>query len=170
MKLLFDIETDGLYFELTRIHCVAIKNLDSGETLVYNDEGDLESITCAITLLDSADWLIGHNIIGYDIPVIQKFFPFFNPKGKAIDTLLLSRLRYPNMLWKDSNEKRIPSKMFGRHSLESWGHRLQCLKGEFGKTTDWTHWSQELQDYMVQDTAVTATLWDHFHQSYPGLP
>ena len=45
--------------------------------------------------------------------------------------------------------------MYGRHSLESYGYRLGEYKGDFGKTSDWKEWSQEMQDYMVQDVVVT---------------
>ena len=45
-----------------------------------------------------ADTIIGHNIIGFDIPMIKKVYPFFEPKGRVIDTLLLSRLYHPDML------------------------------------------------------------------------
>ena len=79
MHLLFDVETDGLYNNVSRIHCVAIKDLDNGETYVFNDQGTQEPIVRGITMLEEAEVIIGHNIINYDIPVIQKFYPFFQP-------------------------------------------------------------------------------------------
>ena len=39
-----------------------------------------------------ADTIIGHNIIGYDIPVIRKLYPWFGKPAYVVDTLLLSRL------------------------------------------------------------------------------
>jgi DNA polymerase I-like protein with 3'-5' exonuclease and polymerase domains len=52
----------------------------------------------------------------------------------------------------------MPQQLYGRHSLESWGYRLGEYKSEFGKKTDWKNWSQELEDYCVQDTEVSLKL------------
>ena len=123
------------------------------------------SITTAISWLETADILIGHNIIGFDIPVIKRLYNYFNPSGIIVDTLILSRLYHPNLYdidvkheWKD-----MPKKLYGRHSLEAYGYRLGEHKGEFSQTTDWKEWSQEMQDYCEQDVAVTKKLCDHFH-------
>ena len=35
------------------------------------------------------------------------------------------------------------------------------MKGDFGETTDWSEWSQEMQDYCEQDVVVTHKLWQH---------
>ena len=50
--------------------------------------------------------------------------------------------------------RHMPLQLYGRHSLEAYGYRLGEYKGEFGKTTDWQEWSQEMQDYMVQDVKL----------------
>lgn len=172
MKFVFDIETDGLYHNVSTIHCVTLYDLNSGQVLVYNDQGTREPISAAVNLLDSSDWVIGHNVINYDIPVLQKFYPFLNLEGRALDTLLLSRLKYPNLLGRDSaiKPKGMPPKLYGRHSLESWGYRLGIQKDNFGKTTDWKEWSQEMEDYNQQDVHVTVSLWNRFRKTYPGLP
>ena len=57
---------------------------------------------------------------------------------------------------------RMPLQLYGRHSLEAYGYRLGEYKGEFGKTSDWKEWSQEMQDYCVQDVQVTTKLCEHF--------
>ena len=56
----------------------------------------------------------------------------------------------------------MPLQLYGRHSLESYGHRLNEFKGDFGKDTDWKEWSQEMEDYCVQDVLLTTKLWQHF--------
>ena len=122
-------------------------------------------------LLRQADLIIGHNIIGYDLPVLRKLYPFFETEAEVVDTLLLSRLYHPNMMELDKrhNWKHMPLKLYGRHSLESYGYRLGEYKGEFGKTTDWKEWSEEMQDYCIQDVVVTRKLCDHFHPYLNGL-
>ena len=128
------------------------------------------SITTALSWLEGADFLIGHNIIGFDIPIIKKFYTWFNPRGFIIDTLLLSKLYHPNLfdIDKSRNWPHMPLQLYGRHSLEAYGYRLGEYKGGFGKTTDWKEWSQEMQDYCEQDVAVTKKLCDHFHPYLSG--
>jgi len=161
MRLLFDIETNGLPRKgLDCIHCIVVKDIDTGKVLRFNDTGSSNSVTNGITLLQEADVLIGHNIVGFDIPVIQQIYPFFQTKATLFDTLILSRMFFPDILSRDFRKKPIgmPAKLYGRHSLESWGYRLGDYKGEFGKTTDWADWSQELEDYCEQDVHVGNSL------------
>ena len=64
--------------------------------------------------------------------------------------------------------KNMPTKLYGRHSLEAYGYRLGVYKGDFAKDTDWKEWSQEMQDYCIQDVKVTEKLCDHFHPYLTG--
>ena len=180
--LIFDLEANGLYHDVTQIHCIAFYNPELDEVESFNDECDWKNpssagkgmsspIVRAIQYIEQAKVIIGHNIIGYDIPVIRKLYPFFDPIGTVIDTLLLSRLYHPRLmsLDKERNWPHMPLQLYGRHSLESYGYRLGEYKGEFGKTTDWKEWSQELEDYCIQDVIVTRKLCDHFHPYLSGL-
>ena len=180
--LIFDLEANGLYHDVTQIHCIAFYNPELDEVESFNDECDWKNpssagkgmsspIVRAIQYIEQAKVIIGHNIIGYDIPVIRKLYPFFDPVGTIIDTLLLSRLYHPRLmsLDKERNWPHMPLQLYGRHSLESYGYRLGEYKGEFGKTTDWKEWSQELEDYCIQDVIVTRKLCDHFHPYLSGL-
>jgi len=163
--LVFDCETDGLLHDVSTIHCIAIYDSQKEETHVFNHQGgDCYPITEALHYLSSADIIVGHNIIGYDIPVLRKTYSWFQPSGTVIDTLILSRMYHPNMMDIDKkrNVPRMPLQLYGRHSLEAYGYRLGEYKGEFGKTTDWKDWSQEMQDYCVQDVNVTTKLCEHF--------
>ena len=168
--LVFDLETDGLLNDVTRIHCLVIYDSKADETYVFNDEGSEEPIVRGIQLLEEADVICGHNVISYDIPVIEKLYPWFSSKALVVDTLLLSRLYHTNRFEEDKqiNNSRFPLQLRGRHSLESYGYRLGEYKGEFGKTTDWKEWSQEMQDYCEQDVKVTTKLCEHFHPYLSG--
>ena len=169
MKFIFDIETDGLYKTVSTIHCIGLKDLDTGEVFTFNDTGSKDPVVRAVTMLEEAEVVIGHNVLNYDIPVIQKFYPFFEAP-QAYDTLLLSRLYHPNLLAIDKKRvwKTMPSGLYGRHSLEAYGHRLGEYKGGFAKETDWKDWSQDMEDYMVQDLHVTHKLWNHFQKYLNG--
>ena len=173
--VVFDLETNGLLNDATQIHCIVLHWLEEDRTEIFSDQpyaknpkdlpmGSNYSITTAISHLEVADTIIGHNIIGFDIPIIKKLYPYFNPSGTIVDTLLLSRLYHPNLfdIDKNRNWKHMPLQLYGRHSLESYGYRLGEYKGNFAKTTDWSEWSQEMQDYCVQDVVVTNKLCKHF--------
>ena len=168
--LVFDLETNGLLNDVTCIHCLVIYDSEVDQTYVYNDQGSEEPIVRGVQLLEGAEVICGHNVISYDIPVIEKLYPWFECKALVIDTLLLSRLYHADMMKLDSkrNLRLMPQQLYGRHSLESYGYRLGEYKGEFGKTTDWQEWSQEMQDYCIQDVNVTTKLCDHFHPYLSG--
>ena len=170
MSLIFDLETDGLLDTVSTIHVLAIHDTDTQRTDVYNDRTLSDHITEGISRLADADYIIGHNIIGYDIPVIRKFFGWWDYSGCILDTLLLSRLYHPNIIDVDKKRqwKHMPLQLYGRHSLESYGYRLGEYKGEYGKTSDWKEWSEEMQEYCIQDTNVTTKLWKHFQKYLTG--
>tara|TARA_R100000353_G_scaffold23922_1_gene20681 strand:- start:2122 stop:2706 length:585 start_codon:yes stop_codon:yes gene_type:complete len=178
--VVMDLEADGLLLDATTIHCIVLYWVESDRTEVYNDEpyapnskflpmASGRSITSAITELELAQTIIGHNIVGYDLPLIKRLYPYFNPAGDVIDTLILSRLYHPNRLELDRKRwKDMPSNLKGKHSLEAYGYRLNEHKGNFGKQTDWKVWSQEMQDYCIQDVVVTKKLCNHFHPYLSG--
>ena len=167
MNLVFDLETDGLLNDLTRVHCLGIYDLDTKQTFVFNDQGDQQPITKGVQMLEDAESVIGHNIIGYDLCVLRHLYPWFTAPP-AIDTLVISRVLHSDILVVDQKRKwkHMPLQLYGRHSLEAYGHRLGEYKGNFGKTTDWKEWSQEMQDYCIQDVHVTVKLWHHFTKKF----
>tara|TARA_R100000664_G_C2710175_1_gene107289 strand:- start:297 stop:860 length:564 start_codon:yes stop_codon:yes gene_type:complete len=168
--VIIDLETNGLLKNTSTIHCLVIHDLETGLTERFNDTGSEESIIRGAQYIEIADRIIGHNIIGFDLPIIKKMYSWFDPKGEIIDTLVLSRLYHPNLMEIDKrrNWKHMPLQLYGRHSLEAYGYRLGEYKGNFGKETDWSTWSQEMEDYCVQDVAVTKKLCNHFHRYLNG--
>lgn len=166
MKYIIDIESTDLLqngldyttmpFKLKpdyTVHCVVIRHVDSGavKTLVGTEitKDNLQHS------LRKCTELIGHNIVMFDLPVLQLYgvldysigFPekestLFGKPCKITDTLLLSKL--------------LNADRFGGHSLDAWGKRLGNHKGNFN---DWTKFSQEMLDYCVQDTAVNASVY-----------
>ena len=182
--LVIDTETNGLLRNATRIHCVSLYWVEEDRTESFNDEPYAEnpkelpmaggagySITTAICWISMANMVVGHNIVGFDLPLIKRLYPFFEYPPVIVDTLLLSRLYHPNLYDIDKKQewKDMPSKLYGSHSLEAYGYRLGEHKGDYGKTTDWSEWSQEMQDYCEQDVVVTKKLCDHFHPYLNGL-
>jgi len=162
MKLAFDLETDGLLDDLSVVHCLVAIDMDTGEQYKYEPH----QIKEGLALLQSADELWGHNIISYDFQAIKKLYPRWTYKGKAYDTLILSRLLFTDILDRDfrSRPANMPANLYGRHSLESWGHRMGKHKSEFGKQLagDWSTYSPEMLDYCVRDVVVSVELANMF--------
>jgi DNA polymerase-1 len=164
MRYIFDIETDGLLDELTCIHSLVLLNIDTGEMISCPPDKHAFLITIEEGLreLMNAELIVGHNIIKFDIPAIQKLYPWFQPKGVIRDTIVCSRLIYTNLKELDfayrNKHPEYPTKLIGKHALEAWGHRLGEYKGDFHGP--WTNWSEEMQTYCEQDTRVTYRLWN----------
>jgi len=161
-QLLFDIESTGLLRQGSTIHCIVVRDGNDGNTYIFDHKPE-RAIIQGIHQLEQADLLIGHNIIGYDIPLIKEKYPDFKPTGECLDTLVLSRLYYPHIADRDFERRPtgMPQRLYGRHSLEAWGYRLKCFKGDYGKSpkNDWSTYTPEMLDYCIQDTEVTLKLY-----------
>jgi DNA polymerase I len=101
LRLAFDCETDGLLDELTKLHCLAITDLDTGEQMDFADQPGFRPIVEGIALLSRAKLLVGHNIIDFDIPAIKKVYPNWTYRGLVRDTIVLARLMWPHITDKD---------------------------------------------------------------------
>lgn len=167
MALVFDIETNGLLRQMTKIHSLVIYDTERKELISCSDseqdKATLFDIDLGVKLLQEADCIVGHNIVKFDIPAIQKIYPQFNPKGKIFDTMLVSKLCFPDIGQIDDKWiKRglLPKALRGRYNLESWGYRLKEYKGDYCKQEDcWAYWSSEMQRYCEQDVKVTTKLY-----------
>ena len=115
MRLAFDIETDGLLQDLTKIHCIVIINIDDGTKYRFGPSDYKKGLA----MLKNADEVWGHNIIGYDYQAIKKIHPQWDYKGRTYDTLILSRLFFTDMLDRDfrSRPANMPANLYGRHCL-----------------------------------------------------
>ncbi len=160
-QLLFDIESTGLLRRGSTIHCIVMRDALDGGTDVFDHRPE-RALLQGVKMLEKADVLIGHNIIGYDIPLLKEQFPDFNFQGQTLDTLVLSRLFYPHISDRDFERRPhgMPQRLYGRHSLEAWGYRLKCFKGDYAKHEGaWDTYTPEMLDYCIQDTEVTLKLY-----------
>jgi DNA polymerase I-like protein with 3'-5' exonuclease and polymerase domains len=175
-RYVFDLETDGFLPELTKIHSLVIKDIDTGVVLSCADSGNGEEpggeyldIRSGLAMLRDADELIGHNIVRFDIPAIKKVFPQWSTGALLTDTMVMSRLIFPDTAIWDSKLKArgiLPPKLFKSHSLKAWGLRLQILKGDF--TGPWERWSPVMQEYCEQDVQVTSSLYEFLAARAPS--
>ncbi len=160
-RYVFDLETNGLLGEVTRVHCAVLYDLDTHELMGFRPK-DLGKF---LKLYRSATLLVGHNIIGFDVPVIAKLYGLSpNADCELIDTLPLGRLIYSDIKqddfprakawkkykqaleeWQSRNPdgqypyaskapQEFPGQFVGSHSLEAWGYRLgHEKKGDYSK-------------------------------------
>ena len=163
MRILFDIESNGLLDTVSVIHCICTVDIDTGEEKHF----DNNSIDKGILYLQQADTLVGHNIICFDLPCIKKVFGVdLTVDKEIIDTLVLSRLVYSNLPLLDSGLVRsgkLPMKLRGSHSLKAWGYRLDNNKGTFAEDNGencWDTYTVEMFEYCKQDIRLNKNILD----------
>jgi len=157
-----DIETDGLLDQLTKVHCIVLRNMDTDEVQTYGPD----EIKAGLFTLMHAEEVCGHNWIAFDGPALEKVYPTFTVQGKVTDTLVLSRLMKTTLFEDDIKQQKLnpentefPKRLMGSHGLKAWGLRLSDNKGDYDG--GWEHFSEEMLTYCVQDTQVTKALYDH---------
>lgn len=168
MPLIFDLETDNLLDKVTQIHCICAYDTETNTSYVSNNQKNQSKhilpLSDMLDIINATPTICGHNIIKYDIPVIQKLYSKIPMLNNCYDTLVISKVVYPDIGLMDyfQNKKgKHPKELIGKYSLEAFGYRLGMLKGNYGKREDaWSCWTQEMQDYCMQDVKVTTALYN----------
>lgn len=135
-RYVFDIETNHLLKYVTKLWIIVLKDIDTNEVHKYvlDDFAWRER-------MEEASLLIGHNILGFDLPALEKLFGWTLPKTVNLhDTLIMSQVQ---------NYKR-----FGNdgHSLRRWGEFFGFPKGDF---TDFSVYIPEMLDYCITDVELS---------------
>jgi DNA polymerase I len=133
-----DLEANGLTPDT--IWCVVTS--ENGVSTVHTTPDTLsEALRGSVSV-------VGHNLIGYDMPVLERLWGITVAPERVLDTLVLSRLYEPSKS--------------GGHSLRNWG---ECLGFPKGDHTDWTQLSQEMIDYCIRDVEVTEAVHQNLMQN-----
>ena len=168
----WDIETELIPEEgilaLKKIFCINVKVNDEPVkrfTKFYHKSasGNLKG---ALKLINSCDYNVGHNILGFDIPVIENLVG--EVTSYPLDTLIISKLMFSkdNLLSMDKGVDGMPPSEYGNFSLKAFGHRFGDYKiqfDQFNKLTD------EMLEYCDQDVNLTYRLFS-FLKSRPNFP
>lgn len=144
---IFDIETDGLLDVATKIHCLSYSTYYKGKLSSVKSLSKYSEIKSFIL---SQRFLVGHNIIRFDIPILEKLLDI-KIEAKLIDTLGLSWYLTPSEI---RNGIVVPKR---KHGLESWGEHYGVPKPEID---DWENLS--LEDYChrcEEDVKINSLLW-----------
>lgn len=181
-RLIVDLESDGLKHQLTKIHCIGLRDIDSKETFVYRNNDEMNNLEDSLEILNEADLLIAHNGSSFDFPVLWNIFgDKFHPTGKIRDSLVMTRMLFADEKERDFRRfrrKEIDGALIGNHGLKAWGQRLGVFKGDYADKKKeelklqypeadketinrlvWAEWSQDMEDYMVGDLNSTEALW-----------
>ena len=134
-KVVFDIETT---MSADKIWCIICKHENT-----YYQFTDGKNLNRFEEFAKQTKEFIGHNIIGFDVPVVKKFLGEDVFKNcKLTDTLVLSRLLNPILE--------------GGHSLKNWGTKLGQNKIEFEQ---FDFLSDDMLKYCRNDVALTEKLY-----------
>jgi len=151
MKLVYDIETDG--FDATKVWCLVAHNLDTGSTYKFSDyDNSIPSMDDGCVMLNNAEVLIGHNIIGFDNLVMEKLYGLKLNEKKIYDTWIMSQV--------------LQYKRPHKHGLKGWGEHLNNSKIEFD---EWDNYSKEMLRYCVQDVKLNADVFNHLMVEYKKI-
>lgn len=174
-RICFDTETDGLLPDLTVMHTLVLRDLDSDAVLACADQDGYPTIQEGLDVLAKAELIVGHNVLSFDLPAIGILYPNWKSQAVVRDTLVLARLIWPHVGWTDWTRVRagrLSSTLVGRHSLSAWGQRLGLCKGDFATSNaeeeDWSTWSPEMTTYCEQDTKVTRRLYSTILDKHPS--
>jgi DNA polymerase-1 len=155
----FDIEANGLLHNATKLHCVAIADLDSNRV----DEYGPDEIDEALAHLSRMTYLVAHNANGFDVPVLERLFKWRpQPSCVIVDTMIAGRVILPAI--EDIDDKAAAmgdpklGALRGRYSIEAWGVRLGIPKVG-ADITDWSAWTAAMQARCVADTLICKELW-----------
>ena len=135
MKIIYDLETNGLVDTVSTIWIAVTKNIETNEIITFSDyDKDSKPLNELLPFLNKAKVLIGHNIINYDNVVLHKLLGWQPQNIKMIDTMLLSQM---------NNFRRE-----GKHSLKNFGAILGDAKLEFN---NFHEYSEDMKKYALQD-------------------
>jgi DNA polymerase I-like protein with 3'-5' exonuclease and polymerase domains len=130
--------------ECTKIWCVATKDRATHEPKLWKQH-QLKELK---TYLSKFDILVGHNIYGYDLPVLIRLLNISLPT-LVVDTLVVSRLMFP-----DRNDHKL-----GGNSLEHWGKFLKFPKTEY--TGNWKNYCDEMGQYCLNDVMLCERIYEY---------
>lgn len=136
MKVVIDIEGNGIEAP-TKVHCIVVKNVDSGELFIFEGAEVYESFPIFARKITK---FIGHNIIGYDARVLSSLGVATLDPDYLLDTLILSQL--------------FNYKLEGGHSLENWGKLLKHPKVGLD-ITDWSTYTPNMKERCINDVELT---------------
>ncbi len=169
--LFFDIETNKIedwsnLSDLHTVHCLTIYDPTTPKMITYHGAG----IQNGLQELAKAERIVGHNVIGFDLPALSKMYSFHPPLIKVLDTMVMAKCIVADVRNDDFLRKNYDKSLIGSHSLKAWGLRLNKLtKLSYGEEDGaFDSYNDEMRKYCERDTIVTQILFDYLMQQNPS--
>jgi DNA polymerase I-like protein with 3'-5' exonuclease and polymerase domains len=169
--LFFDIETNAIedwsnLSDLHTVHCLSIYDPTTPKMITYHGAG----IQNGLQELAKADRIVGHNVIGFDLPALSKMYSFHPPLIKVLDTMVMAKCIVADVRNDDFLRNKFDKSLIGSHSLKAWGLRLNKLtKLSYGEEDGaFDSYNDEMRKYCERDTIVTQILYDYLMGSNPS--
>ena len=141
MKVVIDIEANALE-NPSLIWVIVCKDIESGELHVFRRPStNAKEAKRFLSFAAKVDHWVGHNILGYDLPVLSRILRLSLPDdigSCCTDTLILSKMA-------DFSRE-------GGHSIEQYGKEIGLEKIDY---TDFTQYTQEMEDYCKRDVEIS---------------
>lgn len=145
MRVIIDIEANGLLHQATMMHCLVAKCIDTGEVWKFYNDGREFWWRDATEFLDMCTTIIAHNGITFDYPFLKKMLGWIpSPDTEMLDTLVMSRHL-------NADRSFVEGSKGGPHSVESWGLRLGRWKPDH---TDWSVFSMAMLHRCAEDVEI----------------
>ena len=181
-----DIEADSFYLFAKKVWYIKFKSLDKKRELSvhpFRDSRAKDKILEWINSFDNGCYVVGHNLLGFDVWILWKFFdikPVVGKKGKDylagkevqfIDTYALSMYIQPDSKFHSlaylSSGQEVEKMDFRKGLVE-----LRLMKGDEPKGHEFSFYSDLMQTYCDTDVdsgiGVLFKLWEkakHFYKT-----
>lgn len=147
MRVVCDIEANGLLHTATKIWCIVCLDVDTRKIYRFSDSVLTKNkLSDFPAFAEKVTEFIGHNFIGYDMWVLNNLLGTRISYANVTDTLVLSRLL-------------DPQQPLG-HSLERWARFLK-LPIQKQEHEDWSKFSPEMLDRCTKDVKINYYLYNH---------
>lgn len=137
MRLVGDLEADGLLQEATVIWCGVFHDIDTQEVHEFYPD-DIELLP---KFLEKCEWLCMHNGIDYDLPLMERILEY-KYEGEFFDSFIISQMTDPDRK--------------GGHGLGPWGEHFGIPKP---KHEDWSQWTDEMQHRCQEDVKINVLVY-----------
>ena len=150
-RVILDIEADGFLQTVSRVWVIVCKDIDTHEVRIFRTQQEEDREAFRRYVVWGVDTVIGHHILGYDLPALVKcnLAPRSAMVGfpTVVDTLVVSRL--------------VEFGRSGGHSLDAWGEILKFPKIKF---TDFSKFSEDMVTYCVNDVELNHRVYENLEK------
>lgn len=161
--VVYDVEANGLLHKVTKVWVIAAISLCGNKQWVFTDQHCFDhtpdgSLEDGVKFLKSRKMIICHNMMGYDYPLFEKFWPeIWNRKDvpfkKCWDTFAQSKCQH----FDRSHLKGVKS----NHSLEYYGVMFKYPKPPI---EDWSEWDEAKLDRVLKDIEINRKAFNYLNK------